>query len=142
MNSTLVPRPPNTPQLFMFLGFQGVISYRIKPKKYFFLVFLVEFRLYFTGFLKVYVTVFLLKKYLTSKIEKNVPHGLFLQFYEPPDLGKKIFTTWNLLKSEVHLICINFWKVHDHLKECLEVIRLKVDLKMWNLVSKCSFLHF
>ena len=83
-----------------------------------------------------------MKKYLTSKIEKNVPHGLFLQFYEPPDLGKKNFTTWNLLKSEVHLTCINFWKVHDHLKECLEVIRLQVDLKMWNLVSKCNFLCF
>ena len=66
---------------------------RTKPNNFFFSVSLVEFQLYFTGFLKVYVTVLLLKKYLTSKIEKNVPHGSFLQFYEPPDLGKKIFTT-------------------------------------------------
>ena len=107
----------------MFLWFQGVISCRIKPKEFFFSVFLVKL-LYFTGFLKVYVTVLLLKKYLTSKIEKNVPHGSFLQFYEPPDLGKKIFTTWNVLKSEVYLACVNFWKVHDDLKACLEVIKL------------------
>ena len=63
------------------------ISSRIKPQKLFFLVFLAEIQLYFTGFLKVYVTVRLLKKYLTSNIEKNVPHGFSLQFYESPDLG-------------------------------------------------------
>ena len=97
---------------------------RTKPNNFFFSVSLVEFQLYFTGFLKVYVTVLLLKKYLTSKIEKNVPHGSFLQFYKPPDLGKKIFTTWNVLKSEVYLTCINFWKFHNDLKACLEVIRL------------------
>ena len=124
------------------MWFQGVISYRVNPPKKFFLVFLVEFQLYFTGFLKVYVTVLLLKKYLTSKIEKNVPHGSFLQFYEPPDLGKKIFTTWNVLKSEVYLTCINFWKIHDELKTCLEVFRLQVDSKMWNLVSKWNFFMF
>ena len=50
----------------------------------------------------VYVTVLSLKKYLTSKIEKNFPYGSFLQFYEPPDLGKKIFTTGNVLKSDVY----------------------------------------
>ena len=71
----------------------GSKSCRIKPPKNFFLVFLIEFQLYFTGFLKVYVTVILFKKYLTSKIEKNVPFFFFLQFYEPPDLGKKIMTT-------------------------------------------------
>ena len=38
---------------------------------------------------------------------------------------KKIFTTWNLLKSEVYLTCIDFWKFHDYLKACLEVIRLR-----------------
>ena len=59
-------------------------------QKIFFLVFLVEFQLYFTGFLKVHVTVLLFKKYLTSKIEKNGPYEFFLQFYEHPDLGKKI----------------------------------------------------
>ena len=47
----------------------------------------------FHWILKVYETVLLFKKYLTSKIEKNVPYEFFLQFYEPPDLGKKIFTT-------------------------------------------------
>ena len=97
---------------------------RIKPNKFFFLVFLVEFQWYFTGFLKVYVTVLLLKKYLASKIEKkNVLHGFFLQFYEPPDLGKKIHNL-KCLKSRVYLTCINFWKFHDDLKTCLEVIRL------------------
>ena len=104
----------------MFLWFQGVISCRIKPKKVFFFV----FQLYFTGFLKVYVAVILLRRYIKSKIEKNVAHGFFLQFYETPDLGKKLFTTWNVLKSDVYLTCINFWKFHDHLKACLEVIRL------------------
>ena len=80
----------------------------------------------------------------------------FFQFYEPSDLGKKIFTTWNLLKSEVYLACINFWKFHDHLKACLEVIRLpswpenvKFSVKMqffmfltsWKSMTylKCSF---
>ena len=103
------------------MWFQGVISYRIKPNKFFFLVFLIEFQLYFTWFLRVYATILLLKKYLTSKIEKSVPHGcffvvFFLQFYEPPDLGKKIFTTWNVLRSEVYLTCINLLKFHDDLK--------------------------
>ena len=69
----------------------------------------------------------------------------FLRFYKPPDLRKIIFTTWNVLKSELYLTYINFWKIHDDLRACLEVIRLKlllVDSKMWNLVSKCNFLHF
>ena len=121
----------------MFSWFQGVISCTIKPKKFFLLVFLVEFQLYFTGFFKVYVTVLLLKKYLTSTIEKNIWHGSFFQFYEPPDLGKKIFTTLNVLKSQVCLTCINFWKFHDDLKACLEVIKLsswpenvKISVKM------------
>ena len=115
------------------MWFQGVISCTIKPKKFFFLVFLVEFQLYFTGFLKVYVTVLLLKKYLTSKIEKNVPHGSFLQFYKPPDLGKKIFTTWNVLKSEVYLTCINFWKFNDDLKACLpENVKFSVKIQFFS----------
>ena len=60
----------------------------IKHKKFFFSVSLVEFQLYFTGFLKVYATVLLLKKYLTSKIEKNVPQndanrfGVFIVNFE------------------------------------------------------------
>ena len=89
LNSTLVPRPPKHPpppkkkQFLTFLWFQGVISCRIKPPKKSFLVFLVEFQVYFTGFLKVYVIVLLLRKYLTSKIEKNVPHGLFCKFMNP-----------------------------------------------------------
>ena len=49
---------------------------------------------------------------------------VFLQLYEPHDLWKKIFTTWNALKSEVYLACINFWKLHDDLNACLEVIWL------------------
>ena len=101
-----------------------VTSSGINPKKFFFLVFLVESQLYFIRFLQVYVRVLLLKKYLTSKTEKNVPHGFFLQFYEPLDLGKNIFTTWNVLKSEVYLTWINFWKFHDNLKACLDIIRL------------------
>ena len=81
-----------------------------------------------------------MRKYLASKIERKVPHGLFLQFYELPDLGKKIFTTWNVLKSEIYLTCINFWKFHDDLNACLEVIRLSSWLE--NAIAKCNFLHF
>ena len=95
-------------------------SLKLGPKNFFFLVFLVQLQLYFTGFLKVYGTVLLFKKYLTSKIEKKkVPHGVFCNF-----MNLLIFTTWNVLKSEVYLTCINFWKFHDNLKACLEVIRL------------------
>ena len=102
---------------------------RIKPNNFFFSVSLVEFQLYFAGFLKFYVTVLLFRKYLTSKIEKKRStyfclFVFFLQFYEPPDLGKKMFTTWNALKSEIYLTCINFWKFHNNLKACFEVIRL------------------
>ena len=107
-----------------FPGPQSTPKNSNKPRKVFFLVFLVEFQLYFTGFLKVYIRVLLLKKYLTSKIGKNISHGFFSLFYKPPDLGKKIFTTWNVVKSKVYLTCINFWKFHDDLKACLEVIRL------------------
>ena len=85
-----------------------------------------------------------MKTYLTSKIKKKT-HGFLFFFcnFMSPDLGKKTFTTWNVLKSEVYLTCINFWKFHDDLKACLEVVRLdQVDLKMWNLVSTCNFSHF
>ena len=125
----------------MFLWFQGVRSCGLKPKKFFFLVFLVEFQFYFTGFLNVYVTVLLLKKYLTSEIE-NIPHGFFLQFYEPRDLGKKIFTTKNVLTPEVYLSCIDFWKFHDDLKTCLELIRLPSWLKNVKVNVKMQFFIF
>ena len=58
-------------------------------------------------------------------MKKKIPYGFFLQCYKPPDLGKKISTIWNVVKSEVYLTCINFWKFHDNLKTCLEVIRLQ-----------------
>ena len=41
------------------------------------------------AFLKVYVTVLLLNKYLTSKIEKNVLQGSFLQFMNPLIVERK-----------------------------------------------------
>ena len=69
--------------------------------------------------------------------------NIFLQFYEPPDLGRKTFTSWIVLKSKVFLTCINFWEFHD-LKACLDVIRLPrwPENEMWNLVSKWHFLCF
>ena len=70
----------------------GNIFYE-KAQEHFFLVFMVEFQLHFIGFLKVYATFPLLRKYLTLKIEKDVLHGFFLQIHEPPNLGKKTFTT-------------------------------------------------
>ena len=106
----VLPPKKNT-HFSRFCDFREVISCRIKPNKFFFLFFLVEFQfqLHFTGFLKVYVTW--------------VRHEFFAISWTS-DLGKKIFTTWNVLKSEVYLTCINFWNFHDDLKACLEVIRL------------------
>ena len=75
-------------------------------------------------------------------MKKTFHMGFFCNFMYPLILERKTFTTWNVLKSEVYLARINFRKFLDHLKECLEVIRLQVDLKMWNLVSKCNFLRF
>ena len=75
-------------------------------------------------------------------MKKTFHMGFFCNFMYPLILERKTFTTWNVLKSEVYLARINFRKFLDHLKECLEVIRLQVDLKMWNLVSKCNFLCF
>ena len=109
-----------------------------------FLVFLVEFQLYFTEFLKVYLTVLSLKKYLSSKIEKKCSKWVFFfwQIYELPDLGKKTFTTWNVLMSELYLTCINFWISNDHLKRCLEVIRLPSWPKIVKIGVKMHFLRF
>ena len=66
----------------------------------------------------------------------------FLQFYEPPDLGKKIFTIWNVLKSEVYLTCINFWKFHDDLKAGFEVIRHPSWPENVEFSVKCIFYVF
>ena len=107
-----------------YIGSQALkVPRNCKAQEIFFLVFLVEFQLYFTRFLKVYVTFLLSRIYLTLKNEKKF-HMFFFTIYEPPNLGKKTFTTWNVLKSEVYLTCINFWKFQDDLKACLEVIRL------------------
>ena len=76
-----------------------------------------------------------MKKYWKSKIEKSVWHGFFLQFYEPPDLGKKIFKTWDVFESEVYLACINFCKIRDDLKACFQVIRFPI----WPETLKFSF---
>ena len=103
-----------------------------------------EFQLYFSGFLQVYVRVLLLKKYLTSKTEKNVRHAFlfFFSIYEPPDLGKNIFTTWNLLQSEIYITCIDFWKFHDDLKAYLEVIRLPSWSENVKFSVKVQFVMF
>ena len=109
----------------MFLWFQGIISCRRKPNKFFFLVFPAEFQLCFTGFLKVYVTVLLLRKYLTSKVEKNVSDGFFYNFMNSLILERKFSQPEMLLSQKyIYLTCINFSKFHDDLKACLEVIRL------------------
>ena len=127
----------------MFLWFHRVISSRIKPKKFFFLVFLVEFQLYFTGFLKVYVTnSSFIEEIFNIKNWKKQSTWVFLQFYEPPDLGKKIFTTWNVLKSEVYLTGINFWEFYDDLNICLEVMRLPSWLENVKFRVKMQFFTF
>ena len=66
----------------------------------------------------------------------------FLQFYEHPDLGKNIFTTWNVLKSEVYLTCINFRKFNDDLKASLEVIKLPSWPKNVKFSVKMQFFTF
>ena len=106
------------------MWFQGVISRRINPNKFFFFSFLCKLQLYFFWSLQVYVRVLLLEKYLTWKYEKMLNMVFLLQFYELPYLRKNIFTDWNAHNSEVYLICINFWKFHDDLKVCLGVIWL------------------
>ena len=65
-----------------------------------------------------------------------------MQFYELPDLGKKIFTTWNVLKSEVYLTYIDFWKFHDDLKACLEILRLLNGPGNVKFSVKMHFLRF
>ena len=76
-----------------FPGLQSTVkiamSCRKKPRKFFFSVFLAEFRLYFTGFLQVYVTVFLLKNYLTSKIKKRKHSTFFCSFMNSLILERK-----------------------------------------------------
>ena len=64
---------------------------------------------------------------------------IFLQFYKHPDLGKKIFTTWNVPKSELYLTCINFWKFMMISKHVLNLLDSQVDATICNLVSKCNF---
>ena len=64
---------------------------------------------------------------------KKTFHMVFLQFYEPHDLGNNIFTTWNVLKSEVYLTCINFWKFNDDLKACLpENVKFSVKIQFFS----------
>ena len=76
------------------------------------------------------------------KTEKKHSTWVFLPFYEPLDPGNKIFTTWNVLKSKLYLTCINFWKFHDDLKACLEVIKLPSLLENVKFSVKMQFLHF
>ena len=45
--------------------------------------------IYFTGFLKFDVAVLLLKKYLTLKLKRNVPLGIFYDFMNPLILERK-----------------------------------------------------
>ena len=66
----------------------------IKPNKFFFFSFPGRVPVTFHWILKVNATVLLLKKYLTSKIEKKTfQMGFLLEFYNPPDLRNKIFPT-------------------------------------------------
>ena len=117
----------------MFLWFQGVISCGIKSKLFYFSFPSRVFQLYFTGFLKVYETVFSLKKYLTSKIEKKFHLSFFAILWTP--------WSWKE-KSEVYLTCINFWTFHDDLKACPEVIRLPIWPKNMKFSVKIQFFMY
>ena len=128
----------------MLLLFQGVISSRIKPpppKKILF-SFPSRVPVIFDWISEGLCNSSVVEKYLTAKIEK-CSTWFFFQLYEPADLGKKIFTTWNaLIKSEVYLTCVNFWKFHDHPKACLEVIRLPSWPEIVKLSVKMIFFTF
>ena len=111
----------------MFLWFQGVICCRIKAQEIFLFSFPGRVPVIFHWISEGLCNSSFIEEIFNIKNWKNIQHVFcffFLQFYEPPDCRKKIFTTWNVLKSEVYLTCINFWKFHDDLKACLEVIRL------------------
>ena len=112
------PPTPQKKQFLPFLWFQGVISCRVKPKKFFFLVFLVEFQLYFTGFLKFYIIVLLLKTSLTSKTEKTFHmvffFGFFCNFTSPLILERKFSESEMSLKLKyiwLALISENFMMI-------------------------------
>ena len=69
-------------------------------------------------------------------MKKTFHMGFFANLWTP-DLGKKIFTTWNVLKSKVYLTWINFWKFHDHLKACLVVISWPENVKFISVIFLC-----
>ena len=74
-----------------YIGSQALkVPRNCKAQEIFFLVFLVEFQLYFTRFLKVYVTFLLSRIYLTLKNEKKVPYVFSLQFMNPLILERKL----------------------------------------------------
>ena len=106
-------------------------------KKFFFLVFLVELQLYFTEFLKVYATVPLLKKYLASKYKKTFHFFLFFCNFMNPLILIRKFSQSEM--SLVHLTFINFWKIQDDLKACLEIIWLPRSLKNVKFSAKMHF---
>ena len=154
MNFTLVFRSlkysKNSNFSCLFL-FQGVISCRIKPNKFFFLVFLVEkpikFPLISENFIFYWIygglcNSSLIEEIFNMKIWKKTFHEVFLQFLEPPDLEKKISTTWNVHRSEVYLACINFRKFCDNLKACLEVIRFPSWYKNVKFSANMQFFTF
>ena len=87
------PGPKNTSKIaifHIFVSSGGNFLYQ-KAHETFHFNFLVEFQLYFIGFMQVYVKVILLKKYLRSKFLK-VLDGFFFEFYEAPDIRKNTFT--------------------------------------------------
>ena len=120
----------------MFLWFQGVICCRIKAQEIFLFSFPGRVPVIFHWISEGLWNSSFIEGIFKIKNWKNCCIWVFLQFYEAPDLGKNIFTAWNVLKSEVYLTCINFWKFHN-LKRCLDVNRLpswpekvKVSVKM------------
>ena len=130
----------------MFLWFQGLMSCRIKPKKFCLFSFLVRVPVIFHVISEGLCNGSFTEEMFSIKNWKNIPNiflfYFFLQFYWPPSLGKKIFTTSNVLKPRVYLACINFWKFHDDLKACLEVIRLPSWPKNVKFSVKMQFFTF
>ena len=117
------------------MWFQGLMCCRKKPLKFFFLIFLVELELYFTGFMQFHVlTVLLLKKYWTHKLRKKFCMVFSLEFYEPADVGKNILPSetylrqkyiWlasNILYRFPIFVGINSWKFHKDLNAYLKLI--------------------
>ena len=70
--------------------------------------------------------------------KKTFHMGLFCNFMNPLILERKFSQS----EMSVYLTCISFWKFHDDLKACLEVIGLPSQLGNVKFSLKMQFVTF